>query len=491
MANARLDALSNEFAKLRSGIETINTRAANDGRDLTDTEQADSDQLYARAEQIRPQLEELATKERSLSATADVLARLNVDRGPATRTSASENAAPVVPWKSAGEFMRSFQSMFKPELTGLDRREATQVFERAVAQQLLADNTGLVPFSILGDLVNFIDASRPGLSAMNLKAMPALGSTFGRPRVTQHTTVGVQATQLTQLSSQKMTITYDTVTKGTYGGVLDLSQQDIDWTEPGILDLAINDMAQQYAIQTETKATGDLVAAATNVTRLTTTSGASTTIAVGSNGAALPQATINVVATTNFASPVGTALVTTSAGVQVVRYTGTTGTTLTGCTGGTGTMSTGGAVVAALQSATTPATVLQGIFNGAVSVYNSSKVLPDTLGISTDVWAWLGGLSDTTGRPATNQKNGQAVNPVGSLAGAFNFAGDMANISFVVAPTLATNSMVLGVKRYAEVYENRNGLLRIGQPSVLGQEIAFSGYLATYMRPEAFTAIAY
>lgn len=75
----------------------------------------------------------------------------------------------------------------------------------------------------------------------------------------------------------------------------------------------------------------------------------STTITAGSNGASLPQATINVADTSallaDFAS--GAVLpikVTTSAGVQDVTATGKTGTTFTGCTGGTGTMSTGGAV---------------------------------------------------------------------------------------------------------------------------------------------------
>ncbi len=72
---------------------------------------------------------------------------------------------------------------------------------------------------------------------------------------------------------------------------------------------------------------------------------ASTTIAAGSNGASLPQSTINVVSTVGFAtSQSGTILVTTGAGAQTVTYTGTTSTTFTGCSGGTGAMSTGGAV---------------------------------------------------------------------------------------------------------------------------------------------------
>lgn len=75
----------------------------------------------------------------------------------------------------------------------------------------------------------------------------------------------------------------------------------------------------------------------------TTTSPISTTIASASNNVSLPTGTINVANTAGFATS-GTILVVTSTGTQVVTYTGTTGSTFTGCTGGTGTMLTGNAV---------------------------------------------------------------------------------------------------------------------------------------------------
>ncbi len=77
----------------------------------------------------------------------------------------------------------------------------------------------------------------------------------------------------------------------------------------------------------------------------------STTIAAGSNGIALPQATINVASAVGFPTS-GTIRVVTSVSnsngntlsVQTVTYSGTTGTSFTGCTGGIGTMFTGNAV---------------------------------------------------------------------------------------------------------------------------------------------------
>ena len=61
----------------------------------------------------------------------------------------------------------------------------------------------------------------------------------------------------------------------------------------------------------------------------------------------LPTGTINVTTGTSAvpAAP-GTVLITTSSGPQIVKYTGTTGTTLTGCTGGVGNTSAGGLVTA-------------------------------------------------------------------------------------------------------------------------------------------------
>jgi hypothetical protein len=70
---------------------------------------------------------------------------------------------------------------------------------------------------------------------------------------------------------------------------------------------------------------------------------ASSTIAAGSNGLSLPQATISVASTAGMATA-GPAIVQTAAGPQYVLYTGISGNTLTGCTGGTGAMATGGTV---------------------------------------------------------------------------------------------------------------------------------------------------
>jgi hypothetical protein len=80
---------------------------------------------------------------------------------------------------------------------------------------------------------------------------------------------------------------------------------------------------------------------------------ARTTIAAASNGASLPQATINVVSTTGFPTSAGLepafglpvlTVQTSPSTYTTVTYTGVTSTSFTGCTGGTGTLSTGNRV---------------------------------------------------------------------------------------------------------------------------------------------------
>lgn len=73
---------------------------------------------------------------------------------------------------------------------------------------------------------------------------------------------------------------------------------------------------------------------------------AHTTIAAGSGGLSLPQATIDVVSSAGFLAGGGSAVVTTSLGQQAVSYTGVATGQLMGCTGGLGVMTAGDSVEA-------------------------------------------------------------------------------------------------------------------------------------------------
>ena len=137
---------------------------------------------------------------------------------------------------------------------------------RVVADQKTTDTTGILPTPIVGEVVNLIDANRPLISSLGgAKALAGIpGATFTRPKITQHTLVGTQSGEKTQLPSQKMTIAPVSFSKATYGGTVDISRQDIDWTSPGAWDILIRDLANVYAIQTETAVATAFKAGATH-----------------------------------------------------------------------------------------------------------------------------------------------------------------------------------------------------------------------------------
>lgn len=246
MPNARLVALREEFNSTRSAIDAIEKVATDQGRDLDDKERADSDLLFAKIEDLKPELEKLTQREEALGAVAEIVNRVTPDRAPVRANERLRPASDITPGEYAYRWV-------KANMRGAtaDDTAAFETITRALQHQAIADNLGIIPTPIIGDVVKFVDASRPAVNSSRRLPMPAKGKTFTRPRATQLTSVAAQAAEGDVLASQKFLITSDTITKGTYGGVLNISEQDIDDTEPALLDLAINDLAEQYAIATD------------------------------------------------------------------------------------------------------------------------------------------------------------------------------------------------------------------------------------------------
>jgi hypothetical protein len=122
----------------------------------------------------------------------------------------------------------------------------------------------VVPDPILGDIINFVNAARPLVNLLGPRPLPS--GTWHRPLVTQGTSVAVQGSagaagdEKSELVSQKMTITRLDATAVTYGGYVNVSRQNIDFSSPQIMDIIVNDLASRYAIQTETALGTELLA---------------------------------------------------------------------------------------------------------------------------------------------------------------------------------------------------------------------------------------
>lgn len=229
------------------------------GRDLNEHEtelvQGATARMSVLNRLVEPLRETAKVSMESRSRMAEIQRDLMVARNPeAIRDKAVE-------YRSAGEYLVDY---WRAGVGHEDAKDRLALFSRAAAHQTTADNLGIIPNPIVGPVLNYIDASRPIVTVLGPRPVP--GGRFTRPRVTQHTQVGEQTAEKTELASRKMLISSTPVDMNTYGGYVNVSRQNIDWSVPSIMDLVVNDLAAQYAIQTELVVGGVLAAAATATT---------------------------------------------------------------------------------------------------------------------------------------------------------------------------------------------------------------------------------
>jgi HK97 family phage prohead protease len=145
-------------------------------------------------------------------------------------------------------------------------REMSEGLRAAAPNVITSDIPGVLPLPIVQPVYNNFIGRRPVIDAIGAKAMPQGGKVFIRPEVTTHTSIGNQATENTSLTQGTFVVTDNQVTKGSYGGFVTLSEQSIDWSQPEIIGLVLDDMARIYANETDNVAADNLKTGAT-VTR--------------------------------------------------------------------------------------------------------------------------------------------------------------------------------------------------------------------------------
>ena len=255
--NPVLEALRAQRAEQLGTLDAILGQV--EGRDLVDAERTLLEAARQRIDAIDAQIDLLQPIEDLRAAhNANTPGPRGGDLLPAQpRAAAGSDRAPQ--YRSAGEFVVDYIRARGIHTDPDPAAQARVQQVRAVANQITTDTTGILPTPIVGPVVNLIDANRPLISSLGgAKALGGIpGSTFTRPKIAQHTTVGPQAGEKTQLPSQKMVIGSVPFAKQTYGGTVDISRQDIDWTSPSAWDILVRDLAAVYAIQTETAAALD------------------------------------------------------------------------------------------------------------------------------------------------------------------------------------------------------------------------------------------
>ena len=400
-----LTRLREERASQIQFADELLARVDADGRDLVDAERANLNTTRDRVRELDDQIAPLAEYE---ALRGDHETAMAPYRGPQERPVARP-ATDDRQYRSAGAFVVDYMAARGLLSDGRGSRlpadpQAQARVQYALANQTTADTPGLLPEPIIGTVVNLIDASRPFITSIGggrpMGGIP--GKTFGRPRITQHTQVGVQAAEKTELPTRKMIIGEIPFTKATYGGAVDVSRQDIDWTSPSAWDILVRDLADQYAIETENAAADHFVTTADDV---------------------------------NAATPVAT-------------------NDLQGWS--------------------------EALYTAAGLVYASSKRLPDRVWVSVDVWGKLGPVIDLQ---LLSQRS----------AGASNFdtfAGNLFTVPRIVVPSFPPGTAIVGASTAYEVYEEAIGLLTAVEPSLLGVEVAYGGYIAfNAVIPEALAVL--
>ena len=217
--------------------------AEKDGRDLTDNEMElftrSRDRLQALNTQIEPVKESRRISHDSQNMIADLAKYLQDE---------TKKPAGVVEYRSAGAYILDY---WRAGLGMEEARDRISTFDRAAAHQTTGDNPGLLPTPMVEPVINFIDSARPLVSAFPRPQAALPSGTFNRPKISQHTDVAPQTAEKTELVSRKMIIGMVPVTAKTYGGYVNVSRQNIDWSQPQIMDLVINDLAGVYAQETE------------------------------------------------------------------------------------------------------------------------------------------------------------------------------------------------------------------------------------------------
>lgn len=316
-------------------------------------------------------------------------------------------AAGVVPPNPTDDQIRSAQR--NAQTLATQARNA-QIKTQGRATMVSGDHPGIIPVPIIGEVMNDVDAARPFIESLGAKPLNFAGETFKRPLITQHVAMGKQTTQATStgLGSQKMIIGSVTFAKETWGGWLDVSRQDLDWTSPSAWDALLNDFTDQYGLVTE-NAAGDAFAAA---------------VAAGN-------------------TPVEVA--------------------------GTG-------------SASTLKDYITAVYAAAALSYAGSGRLPDHLWMSLDMWGILGPLIESA-VPTMNNDVGQT--DVRNMQ-----AGNLMKLPRTVVPSFPSGTIIVGASKWTEVYEERIGLLQAVNPSILGVQIAYGGYIAyNTIKPTAFCKV--
>lgn len=292
--NPVLDRLLEQRAEQEQFVDQLLARVNDEGRDLVEAERNNLTAVRERIQQLDEQITPLEEFERTRAAHragrpeaptprgaergrgGDV--SLGATRGGArTQARAAEYATRgefVVDWlRAVGITSNNAEVLAAPDPEAAERvsmilgrsvQEHRSMIHRAIQNQTTAQTPGLLPVSIVGQINNDLDAARPFVASVGVRPLGNVyGKTFNRPFISQHTQVGEQTAEKTELTSRQFIVDDVPFSKRTFGGALNVSYQDVDWTSPAVWDALLTDLQNEYGVDTEDIAAGEFAAGVT------------------------------------------------------------------------------------------------------------------------------------------------------------------------------------------------------------------------------------
>lgn len=260
MANPVLDRLQGQRSEQLAFIDHLLENVDSDGRDLVEAERTNLETARARIAELDAQLKPLAEFEALREASIALPAGRRGREEPRSLAATAQQTE----YASVGHYLADYVSSLSgihghsPDPAAVARIQAVREAQTA-ANQTTGETPGLLPTPIVGQVLSLIDARRPlvtSLGSRNMNGIPGL--TFNRPKVTQHTKAGPQGTagkspadEKKDLPTQALKVVPVPFTKVTYGGYVNVSRQDIDWTDPGAWSILTNDLTVVYGLATE------------------------------------------------------------------------------------------------------------------------------------------------------------------------------------------------------------------------------------------------
>jgi hypothetical protein len=271
---------------------TEEVEKADPKRDLSDTERASIETAQKRVSEIDAQIKPLEEFEKLRGADEQTTRRFTPtggqpnDDGQEGRGLGAQVNEREFKYRSAGEFLAdTYKASGKGQK--VERATADAAAERLRSHGLVIEggtlvraaaphNTttevpGLLPVTIVGEIMSDVDAARPFISSVGARDLGGIpGTSFERPTITQHVAVAKQANEKAEVTNQQFEVEGIPFTKDTYGGWANVSRQSIDWTSPAVWDALMTDFIEQYGLATENAAADAFATAVTAEVELET-----------------------------------------------------------------------------------------------------------------------------------------------------------------------------------------------------------------------------